>query len=75
MEGFGDFGDENTMNYSESQFESQQPFGDGGMQMNAQSNFPMPAQKIDNDLTPEEQELIEKVQLEDQDRKKALYDK
>ena len=64
MEGFGDFGDDNnTMDYSDSQFNSQPKFGGEGMQMNSMTdNYAMPSNQIDNDLTPEEQEIITRVE-------------
>ena len=40
--------------------------------MNA--NFTSPAAGIDNDLTPEEQEIVQRVQNENDERKKRLHE-
>ena len=39
-----------------------------------QENFGV-GNKIDNDLTPEEKELVAKVEQDDEERKRALYEK
>ena len=59
MEGFGDFEEDNTMNYTQSNLADDSMFSNPTMQMNAQSpmvgGFSVPA---DNDYSPEELQLI-----------------
>ena len=47
----------------------------GGMAFQGEGMFGNASGGVDNDLTPEEQELIQKVDADNQERKKGIYAK
>ena len=51
------------------------PFAGGGMHMSSQSPDPMMGAGHFSDYTPEEKELMQRVDAEQQDRKRVLYEK
>ena len=84
MDGFGNFDEEpNNMNYDNNDEDAfsaaQDPFNaSGGMQMSSQSQSfaaTAPMGSKHDDLTPEEIEIIERVDSEQQNRKRELYEK
>ena len=83
MEEFGNFDDApNNLNFDNDDM-SYQPVADpfamaGGMQMNSQSSMSAPmmaAGPKHGDYTEEELEIIQRVEQEQQDRKRQLYEK
>ena len=82
MEDFGAFDEPNNNNLNfdagddDAFAAASDPFAvAGGMQMNSQTAAPMMAGPKHDDYTPEELEIIQRVDLEQQDRKKQLYEK
>lgn len=80
MDGFENF-DEGA--FGSSTNPTQLDFGEGqedifaaaGMSMNSQSNFGGPSKANDDDLTPEEQEIVQRVESEMQEKKRLLFEK
>ena len=50
-------------------------FASAGMTMNSQQNFGGMNQAKEDDLTPEEQEIVQRVEGEMQEKKRLLYEK
>ena len=84
MEGFEDFENQNAFgsstNASNLDFGAnaqEDIFAAAGMSMNSQSNVGSNVNRggAEDDLTPEEQEIVQRVELEMQEKKRQLYEK
>ena len=77
MDDFGDFGSEAGMDTFQ-QMDNGDPFASaGGIQMSGQSDSfaAVGLSQPENDYTFEEQDIIQRVQTEQEDKKRQLYEK